>query len=330
MINSAVDVLKNGGELDSDLLENLFDMMLEGNLDDDSVAEFLSLLAKKGETPEEIAMSALSLRKHADSISTGMDLLDTCGTGGDGKATFNISTAAAIVCSLFVPVAKHGNKAVSSRSGSADILEALGVKIDRKRDDALDFLKSNNFVFLFAPFFHPAMKYVAPIRKKLGIRTVFNLIGPLCNPFKPKFQVIGVFSMSFLPQMFEASAILNMDDVIFVSSKDGLDEVSISGSTLCYQRTSKNEKIFEFDPRDFGIYADISAIRGYDAKTNANLMLETFSGEHRKLRDAISINAAFSLMVSGVENNLKDAFLMATEAIDNKKALDKLKGLKDG
>jgi anthranilate phosphoribosyltransferase len=329
MISEAIEILKKGKALDSRVLDVVFDSMLKGKLKDEDIADFLSLLAKKGETPNEIAQAAQSLRKHADSLDTGMDLLDTCGTGGDGKATFNISTAAAIVCSLFLPVAKHGNKAVSSKSGSADVLESLGIKIDRKKLEAFEFLKKNNLTFLFAPFYHPAMKYVAPVRKQLGIRTVFNLIGPLCNPFNPKYQVIGVFSEQFLDSMFDASGMLSMEHAIFVSSKDGLDEVSISDVTLCKRRDGSKVDTFEFDPRDFEIYADISAIKGYDAKENAKIMVEVFSGKHNDLKNAIAINAAFGLLAGGVESDLKSAFLLARDSINNKKALEKLRSLQD-
>ncbi len=328
MIRKEIETLRKGEGLDGSAVENIFDSMLEGKLSDKDIAEFLTLLAKKGETAQEISHAAKSLKKHADSLKCEMDCLDIVGTGGDKKSTFNISTASAIVCSLFLPVAKHGNRAVSSKSGSADVLEALGVKIDNKKEAAFEVLKKKNFTFLFAPFFHPAMKNVAGVRKKLGIRTIFNLLGPLCNPFNPKFHVIGVFSEEFLNPMFEASKILSMDDVVFVSSKDGLDEVSISDITTCYQRRGLNEKRFEFDPRDFGIYADISAVKGYDAAKNAKLMVEVFENKHEHLKNAVSVNAAFGLVVSGIESDLKKAFMLTKESIESGKALEKLEELK--
>jgi len=328
MISKAIDSLKKREDLEEGVVESIFDLMLEGRLSEDETGEFLKLLAQKNETAEEIKSAASALLKHADTLDVDMDLLDTCGTGGDKKSTFNISTASAIVCSLFVPVAKHGNKAVRSKSGSADVLDALGIRVDRKKGDAYDFLLKKNFTFLFAPNYHPAMRYVAPVRKKLGIRTVFNLIGPLCNPFKPKFQVIGVFSKDFLPTLFEAGKMLSMDNVIFLSSKDGLDEVSISDRTVCYSRKNGVERVFEFDPKELGIYADISSIKGYDAKKNAELMIEVFDNKHENLKNAVSINAAFALFVSGVEDNLKDAFVLAKESIENGKAKEKLEDLR--
>jgi anthranilate phosphoribosyltransferase len=329
MISEAIKRVDQGMDLNKEELEKIFDLILEGEFDEDSIAQFLKKLAQKGESAAEITAAAKAMRKHADSLKCEMDCMDIVGTGGDRKSTFNISTAAAIVCSLFLPVAKHGNRAVSSKSGSADVLEALGIKIDRRKKEAYEFLEKTNFTFLFAPFFHPAMKNVAPVRKKLGIRTIFNLLGPLSNPFNPKFHVIGVFSEDFLLPMFDASEMLSMEHAVFVSSKDGLDEVSISDVTLCRHRDGSKVNTFEFDPRDFGIYADISAIKGYDAKENAKMMIEVFSGEHNDLKNAIAINAAFGLLTSGVESDLKSAFVLARESIENKKALEKLRSLQN-
>ncbi len=327
-IGEIIERLKKKETLDGSELEAVFDGMLDGSFNGDQVGEFLELLAERGEKPHEIAAAVRSLKKHADTLDTGMELLDTCGTGGDGKSTFNISTAAAIVCSLFVPVAKHGNRAVSSRAGSADLLEELGVKIDRGKQEAYEFLKKTNFTFLFAPFFHPAMKHVAPIRGRLGIRTIFNLIGPLSNPFNPTFQVIGVFNEAFLETMFEATKMLGMDNVILVSSKDGLDEVSISDVSICYHRRGLFERRLEFDPIGFGIGASIESVRGYDASGNARLLEEVFAGQHEHLRDAIAINAAFGLLVSSVEDDLRGAFMLAREAIESGKAYEKLRELR--
>ena len=328
MLNKALENLKHGKDLGMSTVETIFDNVLSGAYKTKEIAELLIALAGKIESASEIAGAAKSMKKHANQIDTGMKLLDTCGTGGDKKSTFNISTAASIVCSLFVPVAKHGNRAVSSKSGSADVLEALGVPIDLTKQSAFEYLKKNEFVFLFAPNYHPAMKYVAPVRKQLGIRTIFNLLGPLCNPFNVSYQTIGVFNRDFLPVMLEASDMLDMNSVIFLSSNDGLDEVSISDITVCYQKQGLNKKRFEFDPREFGIYADISAIKGYDAKINAEIMMEVFENKHENLKNAVAINAAFGFVVSGVENDIRNAFNLAKETMENGKALEKIESLK--
>ena len=271
----------------------------------------------------------MSLRKHADGLELGYDLLDTCGTGGDGKNTFNISTASAIVCSLFVPVAKHGNKAVSSKSGSADVLEACGIPINLKKDEAKEYLDENNFVFLFAPNYHPAMKYVAPVRKRLARRTIFNLIGPLANPFNVNKQLVGVFSKDFLTRIFDATWQLGMKNMAVVSSFDGMDEISPSAPTKCYVRRDSVEETFVFEPKELGIEADFKDIVGFDAKTNAKIMEELFRGEHKKLADTVALNAGFALFVAGIADDVGNGFRLARETIKSGKALDKFESLRE-
>ena len=328
MIAEAIERLQKGEDLGFELVEAVFDSMLDGSVDEGSMADFLILLSEKGETAEEIAAAASSLKKHADSLDVGYDLLDTCGTGGDGKNTFNISTASAIVCSLFVPVAKHGNKAVSSKSGSADVLEACGVPINLKKGEAKEYLDKHNFVFLFAPNYHPAMKYVAPVRKKLARRTIFNLIGPLANPFNVNRQLVGVFSQSFLTKIFDATWQLGMKNMAVVSSFDGMDEISPSAPTKCYVRRDSVEETFVFEPKELGIVVDFEDIVGFDAETNARIMEEVFRGEHEKLADTVALNAGFALFVSGVAESVEDGFKLAKEALSSGKALDKFESLR--
>ena len=328
MIAEAIERLQKGEDLGFELVEAVFDSMLDGSVDEGSMADFLILLSDKGETAEEIAAAASSLKKHADSLDVGYDLLDTCGTGGDGKNTFNISTASAIVCSLFVPVAKHGNKAVSSKSGSADVLEACGIPINLKKDEAKEYLDKHNFVFLFAPNYHPAMKYVAPVRKKLARRTIFNLIGPLANPFNVNRQLVGVFSQSFLTKIFDATWQLGMKNMAVVSSFDGMDEISPSAPTKCYVRRDSVEETFVFEPKELGIAVDFEDIVGFDAETNARIMEEVFRGEHEKLADTVALNAGFALFVSGVAESVEDGFKLAKEALSSGKALDKFESLR--
>ena len=328
MIVEAIERLKKGEDLGFELVEAVFDSMLDGSVDDDSMAEFLVLLSDKGETAEEIAAAASSLKKHADGLKLEYDLLDTCGTGGDGKNTFNISTASAIVCSLFVPVAKHGNKAVSSKSGSADVLEACGIPINLKKAEAKDFLDRHNFVFLFAPNYHPAMKHVAPVRKKLARRTIFNLIGPLANPFNVNRQLVGVFSQSFLTRIFDATWQLGMKNMAVVSSFDGMDEISPSAPTKCYVRRDSVEETFVFDPKELGIAVDFEDIVGLDAKTNAKIMEEVFQGGHEKLKDTVALNAGFALFVAGVADDVEDGFKLAGDTISSGRALEKFESLR--
>jgi anthranilate phosphoribosyltransferase len=251
-------------------------------------------------------------------------LLDTCGTGGDNSGSFNISTTAAIVCSTLVPVAKHGNRAMSSKSGSADVLEALNVPVDLDVADASQFLRKNNFVFLFAQKFHPSMRFVTGARKKIGRRTIFNLLGPLCNPAKPDSQLLGLSRRDAMPAYMKAIEILGIPNVMLVSSHDGLDEISLSASTDCYLKRGDTVTHFEFDPKDFGIYADKDAIKGYEPATNARLVKETLLGRHPDLANVVAINAAFALVTVGVEEKLVPAFLMAREAIRSGKAYEQL------
>jgi anthranilate phosphoribosyltransferase len=317
---------KRGMDLTFEEATILFDEMLSGNVEESHMEAILLALAEKGETEEEIAAAAKVMLGHAIPVDHTFDtLLDTCGTGGDSSGSFNISTAAAILCSLFVPVAKHGNRAMSSKSGSADVLEALGVPIDLGREEASQFLTKKNFVFLFAQKFHPAMKSVAAVRKKLGRKTIFNLLGPLCNPAKPDCQLIGLFSEDFMARYMGAIEQIGIPNVMVVSSKDGLDEVSISDTTTCYYKKGSSVRKFTFDPREFGIYAGKETIQGYEAQTNAELMKEVFLGRnHSDLTNAIAINAAFSLILTEVEKDLRKAFLLARETIKSGKVLDKL------
>lgn len=302
-----------------------FNAILDGTVEEKEIEETLVLLADKGETEQEIAAAAKALLEHAVSLNHHFtSLLDIVGTGGDESHSFNISTAASIVCSLFIPVAKHGNRAVSSRSGAADFLEALHVPIDLDKESAAKHLTEKNFVFLFAQKYHPAMKMVAPVRKRLARRTIFNLLGPLLNPASPSAQLIGVFSKDILEKYMKAVQALGIPNAIVVSSKDGLDEVSISDVTYCMHKTNGSVKTFEFDPKAFGIYAGRDAINGYEPEENARIMKETLQGQHPDLVKAIAINAAFGLVTAGVENDIRPAFVLAKESIDNGKAFSKL------
>jgi anthranilate phosphoribosyltransferase len=321
-----LEKIKSGTDLNFEEATIMFNEILSGTVDESLIEEILVALTEKGEAEEEVAGSAQAMLGHAIPVEHSFGkLLDVVGTGGDNSGSFNISTAAAIVCSLFVPVAKHGNRAVSSKSGSADVLEALGVPIDLGSAEATQFLVRNNFVFLFAQKYHPAMKSVAAVRKRLGKRTIFNLLGPLCNPARPNCQLIGVFRDDFLPTYMGAIEHLGIPNVMVVSSRDGLDEVSISDKTLCYHKKGPSLKIFEFDPKEFGIYASKDAVKGYEATVNAQIMKEVFTGEnHNDLTNAIAINAAFALTLTEAETDLRKAFILAGEAIKSGRAHEKL------
>ena len=320
-----IEKLRADVHLSYEETQAVFDAMLDGRMEEAQIEEVLILLAEKGETEEEIAGAAQSLLARAVRLPHTFDrLLDTCGTGGDNRGTFNISTTSAIVCSLFLPVAKHGNRAVSSRSGSADVLEALRIPIDLDAEAASRFLKEKNFVFIFAQKFFPAMRFVTGVRKRIGRRTVFNLLGPLCNPARPDCQMIGIFKKEAMSTYLGALEILGIPNVMLVSSDDGLDEISLSAPTVCYHKRGSSVRRFEFDPSEFGIHADLEAIRGYEPATNARIMKETLLCRHPDLVNVVAINAAFALMAAGVEERPVPAFLLAREAIRSGKAYERL------
>jgi anthranilate phosphoribosyltransferase len=320
-----VEKLRRQHALDYEEAKQTFATMLDGDMEEDDIVEILVLLAKKGETREEIAGAAQSLLDRAIPMRHQHEkLLDTCGTGGDNSGSLNISTTSAVVCSVFVPVAKHGNRAVSSKSGSADVLEALNIPIDLEPEAASRFLREKNFVFLFAQKFFPAMRFVTPARKRIGQRTIFNLLGPLCNPARPDSQLIGIFRKDAMPAYMGALEILGIPNVMLVSSNDGLDEISPSASTVCYHKQGSSIRSFEFDPKDFGIYADLDVIKGFEPATNARIIKETLLGRHPDLVNVVAINAAFALMAGGVEEKVVPAFLLAREVIRNGRAYEKL------
>jgi anthranilate phosphoribosyltransferase len=321
----AIEKLKKGENLSLDESHVLFSAMLDGQMEQPAIEEVLILLAEKGETPGEIAGAAKSLRERAIPLVHHFEkLLDTCGTGGDNSGSFNISTTSAIVCSTVVPVAKHGNRAVSSRTGSADVLEALKVPISLDAEEASRFLMEKNFVFLFAQKFSPSMRFVTPARKAIGKRTIFNLLGPLCNPAKPDSQLIGLFRKDAMSSYMEAMEMLDIPRAMVVASDDGMDEVSLSAPTTCYLKQGYRIRQFEFDPTEFGIYAHKDAVKGFEPETNARLVKETLLGRHPDLTNVVAINAAFALMAAGVEEKPASAFLLAREIISSGKAYTKL------
>ena len=321
-----LEKLKKGVSLGFEEASAMFDEILSGSVEEPLMEAVLLALSEKGESEEEIAAAASAMRKHAVPFKHGLGkVLDIVGTGGDGSHSFNISSGAAILSSLFIPVIKHGNRAMSSKSGSADVLEALGIPIGLGPEEGMGFLEKKNFTFLFAQKYHPSMKSVAGVRKKIGKRTIFNLLGPLCSPANPNYMLIGLFRENFLDKYMGAIERLEMPNVTVVSSRDGMDEISISDTTVCCQKKGMYLKKFDFDPREFGIYADRGVLQGYDAQTNAKIMREVFKGEeHGDLANAIAINAAFALTLAEVEPDLKAAFSLAREAIKSGKAYEKL------
>lgn len=320
MISEAIRQVIAGRDLSPSEVEAAMDTILDGEASNAQIAAFVVALRMKGESSDEIAAAARALRRHCQPIRPKVDgpLLDTCGTGGDGLHTFNISTAAAIVAAACgVAVAKHGNRAVSSKAGSADVLEALGVCIDLRPEQVERCIEEVGIGFLFAPHHHAAMRHVAPVRRELGIRTLFNLLGPLSNPAPVTHQVVGVYDRGRLVQLAEALRTLGVTAAWVVHGTGGLDEVSPSGPTSVAQLAHGEITTFEVSPTDFGLSSvPLEALGGGDAQQNAAIIRRVLSGEQGPARAAVVLNAAAALCVTGLAANPREAADRAAQAID--------------
>lgn len=328
MISEAIKEIVTGHDLSATEMEAAMDAILEGRASAAQIAAFVVALRMKGESSREIAAAARALRRHCETIQPSVQgpLLDTCGTGGDGLHTFNISTAAAIVVAACgVAVAKHGNRAVSSKSGSADVLEALGVRVDLSPAKVEQCIEQVGIGFLFAPSHHAAMKHAAPVRRELGIRTLFNLLGPLANPASATHQVVGVYDRSRLEQLAEALGSLGCSSAWVVHGEGGLDEVSPSGPTQVAALAKGEVTTFTVEPADFGVEpVPLAALRGGDAKVNAQIIADVLNGQGGPPRAAVVLNAAAALRVVGLAGDLRAAAKRASAAIDSGAAQRKL------
>jgi len=304
-----IEKLKRKQDLSFDESKAAFEILMEGKALEDEIFDFLTLLSKKGEVSDEIAGGVYVLREKSKRVSI-KDCIDTCGTGGDGMNTLNISTASALLlASMGVKVAKHGNKAVSSKCGSGDVLEALNIKINLEPKDIEDQINKNNFGFMFAPNYHSAMKFVGPTRKKIGKRTIFNMIGPLSSPALVERQIVGVFDKKLLKIFANALNNLNIKLAWIVNSEDGLDEISPYAKTRVVQL--KDNKISEIiiDPIALNINADkFNNLLGDDAKFNANRIINIFKGEDNDFSKAVCLNAAAGLIVAEKHYKFNNAY----------------------
>ncbi|MGD1074872.1 MAG: anthranilate phosphoribosyltransferase [Thermodesulfovibrionales bacterium] len=326
MIKEAISLLVQHMDLSEAEMAACMREIMEGMATEAQIGSFLTTLRIKGETADEITGAVRIMREKVAAIRAPEGVLDTCGTGGDMSHTFNISTAAAIVIAAAgVPVAKHGNRSVSSRAGSADVLESLGLKIDLPPAKVEQCLFETGFGFLFAPVFHPAMKYAIGARREIGIRTIFNILGPLTNPAGAKRQILGVFADKLTEILATVLGNLGAEDTMVVHGEDGLDEITISdGTKVSRYRGGKNETYY-VTPEDFGIQrAELKSILGGEKDENARILLSIFDGEKNPKRDVVLMNAAAALMVSGRTDSPKDAVLIAADVIDAGKARDKL------
>jgi anthranilate phosphoribosyltransferase len=315
--------------------------VLTGQCSDAQIAALLVALHMKGESVEEIVgfaeairAAAVPLDLHTDSIldtsGTGRDaLVDTCGTGGDASGTFNISTATAfVVAGAGVRVAKHGNRSVTSKCGSADVMEALGVNIGLSVAKVAECLEQVGIAFLFAPAMHSAMKHVQTARRELHLRTVFNLLGPLTNPARATCQVVGVYSADLVEKLAEALSMLGLHRALVVHGSDGLDEITITGPTRVGELRDGQVHTYEIAPEEFGLQrAKLDDISGGDAARNAALIREVLSGKKSARRDVVLLNASAALVAAGRADHLRDALPIAAKAIDSGAALAKLNAL---
>jgi anthranilate phosphoribosyltransferase len=320
-----INKLEAGRDLSSEEAEAAVSKILS-TAEDDEIGAFLLALRAKGEKPDEIAGFVRGMRKAANTIRPKVPfrLVDTCGTGGDGLNTINVSTAAAIVTAAAgVPVAKHGNRAVTSMSGSSDVLEALGIKVDMAPEPVKRTIEEVGIGFMFAPVFHPAMKRVAGVRKKLGVRTVFNILGPLTNPAGAKGQIIGVFDKRLCEPIACALAELGTEQALVVHG-DGMDEISNTGETFVAELKHGKVSTYTLTPESLGMMrANPEDIVGGSPKENAMDLLSIFKGQKGPKRDLIVMNAAAALYVSGIVGSIRQAVPIAEDAIDSGKVMVK-------
>ena len=331
-MNEYLRLLSTGKTLTVEQAEKAMHLLMKGEADPIEIAGFLMALRSRGETLDELVGFTRIMREYAVSVTCpDPHAIDLCGTGGDQSGTFNISTAAAIVCAgAGVTVAKHGNRSISSKSGSADVLKALGVQIELGKEGVEYCLEKAGIAFIFAPFFHPALKYVMPVRRTLRARTFFNILGPLCNPAGVRRQIVGAFSREVAETMSQILAALNAEHIVAVHSRDGLDECSLSAPTDAFLFKNGDSSVASstITPEQFGLNAaSIDTIKGDTAEENAAILTQIFDSKPGPPRDVVLLNATFALHTSGRYDSLESSFAAATESIDSGAARNSLKAL---
>lgn len=334
MIVEAIEYVIGGGDLNSEMAEAAMEEILTGRATDAQIASLLTALRMKGETVAELVGFARAMRRHATVIFPNgapatMKLVDTCGTGGDAAGTFNVSTAAAfVVAGAGVCVAKHGNRSISSRCGSADVLEALGVRLDLPAERVREAIEQVGIGFLFAPAVHTAMKHAMRARRELRLRTVFNLLGPLTNPAGAKAQVVGVFQRGYTELLAQALAELGVERAFVVHGLDGLDEISLSGETQVAELRDGAVRSYTVVPEDFSLRrAPLEAVAGGDAAQNARIIRRVLKGEPGPPRDIVLANAAAALVAAGHASDWTEGVRLAERSIDSGAARTKLEQL---
>ncbi len=329
-MRSVLNKILAGEDLSFEEAHKTMSEIMSGSHGDAEIGGFLMALAVKGETAAEIAGFASAMREKMVQVPITVEAIDMCGTGGDGMGTFNISTAASFVAAgAGVPVAKHGNRSISSKSGSADVLGELGVDIQVGPEKVAKCIDDIGIGFLFAPSFHPAMRHVMPARRELGVRTVFNILGPLCNPAQVKRQIIGLFTGELTEKMGKVLQLLGAESAMLVHGHDGIDEITSTGGTkISVVNGDRKIESIDFTPSDVGYQiSTLEDIKGGTPAENAEIMLQVFDGEKNPYRDVVLLNAAAGIIVGGTAADFREAIGIAEESIDSgaaKKVLENL------
>jgi anthranilate phosphoribosyltransferase len=326
MIKEAIIQAARREDLSYETAEAVMHEIMEGKASDIQMAAFLAAMSVKGETIDEITASAAGMRKHCVRILHDMDVLEIVGTGGDHSNSFNISTTAALVTSAAgIPLAKHGNRAASSKSGAADVLESLGVDISISPEHSLHILKSINLCFLFAQNYHISMKYVAPVRRELGIRTIFNILGPLVNPAGANMELVGVYDADLIEPMAKVLCNLGVKRGMAVYGQDGLDEISLSSPTSICEFKDGYIKTYEITPEQFGFSrCHKEELEGGTPQENAQITRDVLSGAQGPRRDAVLLNSAAAIHIARPEISIEEGITIAADTIDSGKALAQL------
>ena len=333
MIKDAISKVVKGADLTEDEMVHVMNEIMGGEASPAQIGAFLSLLRVKGETPTEITGAARVMREKSTKIEAGSkaQVVDTCGTGGDESMTFNISTAAAFVVSAAgLTVAKHGNRSVSSKSGSADVLKSLGVNIEAEVSKVEECLAEIGIGFLFAPLLHGAMKYAAPVRREIGIRTIFNILGPLTNPAGAKRQIIGVYAPELTDILAKVLFNLDCEHAFVVRGEDGLDEITLTAETKVTELKDGKIKTYHLKPEELGFNRCMPEdLIGGDSDENAEIILSIFKGEKGPKKDIVVANASAALVAGGLSATLAEGVALASSVIDSGAALKKLEKLKE-
>lgn len=328
IIQQALKTLMEKQDLSNEQMEKTMLEIMTGKTTNAQIGGFLIALAMKGESVNEITSAVRVMRGLSTKlpINTNKPLIDTCGTGGDNLNTFNISTASAlVVASAGIKVAKHGNRSISSKSGSADLLELVGVKIDADLETVVRCIEKVNIGFMFAPNFHPAMKYAVPVRKEMAVKTIFNILGPLTNPAGAKRQVLGVFDKSLQKTMVEVLQKLGSEHAMSVCADDGLDEISISSPTNIVELVNGSIKEYTINPEDFGFKTvDISKIQCHSSEESLDIIQNILDGKESPAKNIVALNAGAAIYVSGKKQSLKEGVEMALEILNSGEAHQKL------